>query len=150
MWKNRRCRASFLQRRSGQVPALEERRVGCLPRAPARHPAGRLGAGTALRPRAWRRSPRASLLGCLGLLFTPVREARRLCPGMAGGCGRGRKGLPHWPNPGLKDHWAGQEPVGALWSFKGTAPAAERLRLVRGAGAGRCVPRGWTPSCGHR
>lgn len=88
------CRASFLQRRSGQVPALAERRAGRLPRAPARHPAGRRGAGTAPRPGAWRRSPRAALLGCLGLLLAAVREARRLCPGMAGGAGAVGKGFP--------------------------------------------------------
>lgn len=88
------CRASFLQRRSGQVPALAERRAGRLPRAPARHPAGRRGAGTAPRPGAWRRSPRAALLGCLGLLLAAVREARRLCPGMAGGAGAVGRGFP--------------------------------------------------------
>lgn len=88
------CRASFLQRRSGQVPALAERRAGRLPRAPARHPAGRQGAGTAPRPGAWRRSPRAALLGCLGLLLAAVREARRLCPGMAGGAGAVGRGFP--------------------------------------------------------
>lgn len=60
VWKNPRGGACFLQRSSGRMPALEVQRVGCLPGAPARHPADRPGARTGPRPGAWRRSPRAS------------------------------------------------------------------------------------------
>lgn len=69
------------------MPALEEQRVACLPGAPARHPAGRPATRTALRPSAWRRSQRVSLLLGRGLLPAPVREACRLCREMAGAAG---------------------------------------------------------------
>lgn len=93
VWKSPRRGASFLQHAGGRVLALEEPRAGGQPRAPARHPADRPGAGTGRRPGAWRRSPRAPLLRCAGLLPAPVREAQRLCPGMAGDAGRGRRGF---------------------------------------------------------
>ena len=143
--RTRAAGASFLQRGSGRVPALEVQRVGYLPGALARHPTDRPGARTGPRPGAWRRSPRASFYSGVWA-FYPVRKARRLCPGMAGDAGGGGRGFRQTLAWG-KD-WDGQAPVGAPWGFRGTAPSRAPETGAR-ASEGRRVPRGWAPRRGQ-
>ena len=86
--------------------------------------------------------------GAGGLLPAPVREARRLCPGMSGGAGWDEgASLPATPWHGGK---TGMDR--AWWERRGaprTAPAAELRRLAPGTCKGRWVPHGWTPSWGQ-
>lgn len=111
MWKDPRYRASS---RSGAAACGAGGAAGGVPAPrPSRVPSRQAGGGKGPKPGAWRRSPRASLLRCPGLLPAPVREARRLCPGMAGDAGWEGRGFPTgrslaWGLGGMRS----QEPVG--------------------------------------
>ncbi|XP_049571719.1 translation initiation factor IF-2-like [Orcinus orca] len=89
------------------------RPVQAPPAAPARHPEDSPGAGTAPRPGAWRRSPRASLPRCGG---PPSRAGAGSPAALSGDVWerwRGRRGFPACHTLAWGKDWDGQSLVGA-------------------------------------
>ena len=89
------------------------RPVQAAPAAPARHPADRPGAGTAPRPGAWRRSPRASLPRCGGPPSRAGAGSPAALSGDVWGRGLGRRGFPACHTLAWGKDWDGQSLVGA-------------------------------------
>ena len=111
------CSATAAGCRRWRNPGWVTRPAQAAPSAPAQHPAGRPGAGTAPSP-APGGALRASLLASAGtrrgsLLPAPVREARRLCPGMSGGAEGRRRDFPTCQTLAWRKDWDGQSLVGA-------------------------------------